>query len=62
MITKKGNGENVPYLEIAEVVLVHCNICNNDYRHNSLVLIHKSFLHNSTNILPKNFIIYIKNP
>ena len=25
------NGENVPHLEITEVVLVHCNIVNNDY-------------------------------
>ena len=25
-ITKDKNGENVPYLEITEVVLVHCNI------------------------------------
>ena len=30
-ITKGRNGENVPHLEIAEVVLVYCNIANNDY-------------------------------
>ena len=30
-ITKDENGENVPRLEITEVVLVHCNICNNNY-------------------------------
>ena len=30
-ITKDKNGENVSYLEITEVVLVHCNIVNNDY-------------------------------
>ena len=30
--------ENVPHLEIAEVVLVHCNIVNNDYKHGSRVL------------------------
>ena len=29
-ITKGKNGENVPHLEIAEV-LVHCDIVNNDY-------------------------------
>ena len=29
-ITKDKNGENVPHLEITEVVLVHCNIVNND--------------------------------
>ena len=30
-ITKDKNGENIPYLEITELVLVHCNIVNNDY-------------------------------
>ena len=30
-ITKDKNGENVPHLEITEVVLVHCDIVNNDY-------------------------------
>ena len=30
-ITKGKNGENVPHLEITEVLLVHCNIFNNDY-------------------------------
>ena len=29
-ITKEKNGENVPHLEITEVVLVHCDIVNND--------------------------------
>ena len=28
--TKDKNGENVPHLEITEVVLVHCDIVNND--------------------------------
>ena len=36
--TKDKNGENVPHLEITEVVLVHCNIFNNDYRQDSRVL------------------------
>ena len=31
-ITKDKNGKNIPHLEIAEVVLVHCNIGNNDYQ------------------------------
>ena len=31
-ITKDGNGENVPRLEITEVVLIHCNIVNNEYQ------------------------------
>ena len=37
-ITKDENGENVPHLEITEVVLVHCNIVNNDYQQDSKVL------------------------
>ena len=37
-ITKDKNGENVPHLEITEVVLVHCNIVNNDYQQDSRVL------------------------
>ena len=28
-ITKDKNGENVPHLEVTEVVLVHCDIVNN---------------------------------
>ena len=34
-ITKNGNGENVPHLEVNEVVLLHCNIVNNNYQQNS---------------------------
>ena len=34
----KGNSENVPHLEITEVVLVHCDIVNNDYQQDSRVL------------------------
>ena len=30
-ITNDKNGENVPHLEITAVILVHCNIVNNDY-------------------------------
>ena len=37
-ITKDRNGENVPHLEITAVVLVHCNIINNDYQQDSRVL------------------------
>ena len=36
-ITKDKNGENVPHLEITEVVLAHCNIVNNDYNQDSRV-------------------------
>ena len=37
-IIKDKNGENVPHLEITEVVLVHCDIVNNDYQQDSRVL------------------------
>ena len=37
-ITKNENGENVPHLEITEVVLVLCNMVNNDYQQCSRVL------------------------
>ena len=37
-ITKDKNDENVPHLEITEVVLVHCNIVNNDYQQDTRVL------------------------
>ena len=36
-INKDKNGD-VPHLEITEVVLVHCNIVNNDYQQDSRVL------------------------
>ena len=38
IITKDKNGENVPHLEIAEVVLLHCNIIINDYQQDLRVL------------------------
>ena len=28
-LTKDKNGENIPYLEVFEVVLMHCNVINN---------------------------------
>ena len=37
-ITKHKNSENLPHLEITEVVLVHRNIVNNDYQQDSRVL------------------------
>ena len=37
-ITKDKISENAPHLEITEVVLVHCNIVNNDYQQDSRVL------------------------
>ena len=37
-INKDKNGENLLHLEIMEVVLVHCNLVNNDYLQDSRVL------------------------
>ena len=37
-ITKDENGENVPHLEITEVVLVRCDTVNKDYQQDSRVL------------------------
>ena len=45
-ITKDKNGENVPHPEITEVVLLHCNIANNDYQQDSRVSY--TFLPNKT--------------
>ena len=55
-ITKNENGENVPHLEVNEVV--HCNIVNNDYYQDSRVLY--TFASNKSfgkllDISPKNF-------
>ena len=38
MINKDKNGENVPHLEITKAVQIHCNIVNNDYQQNSIIL------------------------
>ena len=58
-ITKDENGENVPYLEITEVILIHCNVVNNSYQQNSRVLY--TFVSNKSfgqllDISPENFI------
>ena len=37
-ITKDKNGENIPHLEIVELVLIHCNLVNNNYQQNSKIL------------------------
>ena len=62
-INKDENGENVPHSEITEVVLVHCNIVNNDYQQDSRVLYtfgpNKSFSQ-LLNVSPKYF-IFLKN-
>ena len=37
-LTKDKNGENVPHLEVVELVLVHCHLVNNDYQQDSRIL------------------------
>ena len=37
-IKRDKNGENVSYLETAEVVIIHCNVFNNSYQQNSRAL------------------------
>ena len=37
-ISKDKNGEDVPHLEVVELVLVHCSLVNNDYHQDSRML------------------------
>ena len=58
-ITKDENGENVLHSEVTEVVLIHCNIVNNNYQQDSRVLY--TFVPNKSlgqllDISPENFI------
>ena len=39
-ITKDKNNENEPHLKITEVVLVYCNLVNNDFQQDSKCYIH----------------------
>ena len=60
-ITKDKNGENVSHLETADVVLIHCNIVNNNYQQNSRILY--TFVPNKSfdqllDISPKKFYIF----
>ena len=58
-ITKDKNGENVPPLEITEVILVPWNIANNDYQQDSRVLyifVRSKPSGQSLEISPKNYI------
>ena len=38
LMDKRKNGENVPSLEVAEVVLARCNLVDNQYQEKSVVL------------------------
>ena len=58
-INEDKYGENVPHLEITEVVLVPCNIANNDYQQDSRVLYVTFVLNKLVQLLDissKNFI------
>ena len=58
-ITKDKNGENVPPLEITEVILVPWNIANNDYQQHSRVLytfVRSKPFGQLLEISPKNYI------
>ena len=62
-IIKGENCENVPHLEITELVLVHWNLVNNDYQQDPRVLylfITNKSLAQLLDISPKNF-IFLKN-
>ena len=37
-ITGEKNGENVPHLKNVELVLIHCNIVDNNYQKKSRIL------------------------
>ena len=45
-ITKNKNGENVPHLDVVELVLVHCNLVNYYYQQDSRILY--TFIPNKT--------------
>ena len=45
-ITKDKNGEDVPHLEVVELVLIHCNVVNNDYQQDSRIF--HTFIPNKT--------------
>ena len=62
LIDKTKNGENVPSLEITEIVLVQCNLVDNQYQQKSEVLY--TFTPNKScayllNVEPSN-LVYIK--
>ena len=60
-ITTDKNCENVPHLEIVELVLVYCYLVNNDYQQNSRILF--TFVPNKAfgsllEISPKNHVFF----
>ena len=62
-ITKDRNGEDIPYLEIIEILLIHGNVVNNSYQQNPRIL--HTFVPNKSfgqllDISPKNLIFLKK--
>ena len=60
-ITKDKKGENVPHLEITEVVLICCNVVNNSYQKKKKSGALYTFVPNKSfgqllDISPENFI------
>ena len=61
IINKDKMGDNVQQREITEVVLLHWNILNNQYQHDSRVLstfVTRQSFGQLLNVSPKNHIIY----
>ena len=63
-ISKDKNGAKVPHLEVVELVLVHCNLVNNDYQQDSRTLF--TFVPNKTfgslfEISPTNHVFFENN-
>ena len=59
-ISKNENGDNVPYLEVTEVVLMHCNIINNSYQQKSrflYIFVPNKWFDQLLNISPENSIV-----
>ena len=54
-ITKDKNGEDVPHLEIFELVLIHYNLVNNNYQQ-SLRILHNRPFGSLLEISPPNHI------
>ena len=58
-INKNENAENVFHLEITEVILVRCNVVNNDYQQDSrnfYAFVPNKYFGQLLDILPKNFL------
>ena len=57
-IAKDKNSENLPHLEITEVIPVHCNIVKNDYQQDSGALYTFVPKCQLLEISPTNFIFF----